>query len=68
MIPSKVLKLEIQKAPYQKAHKMQIGSQELTVSFKGCERQFDWLEVYLVYNKSDKHLKICDSYNVECVA
>ena len=68
MISSKVLKLEIQKAPYQKTYEMQIGSQELTVSFKGCERQFDWLEVCLVYNKSDKHLKICDSYNVECVA
>ena len=28
-------------------------------------RQFDWLEVSLVYDKSDKHTTIYDSYNHE---
>ena len=44
------------------------GSQELTVDFKGCNRQFDWTEVSLIYNKSNKYLTLYDSYNVECAA
>ena len=38
------------------------------VDFKESDRQFDWLEVSLVYDKSDKHLITYDSYNGECVA
>ena len=30
-----------------------------------ANRQFDWIEVSLVYDKSDKHTTIYDSYNVE---
>lgn len=33
--------MEIKKAMYQKNFEMQIGSQEFTVDFKGCDRQFD---------------------------
>ena len=28
-------------------------------------RQVDWIELSLVYDKSDKHTTIYDSYNVE---
>ena len=35
------------------------------MDFKECERQFDWLEDSLAYNKSDKHTSIYDSYNAE---
>ena len=38
------------------------------MDFKGCKRQFDWLEISLVYNKSDKHTTIYDSYNAKCTA
>ena len=55
------------KTPYQKTYEKQIGSQEFTVDFKESDRQFDWLEVSLVYDKSDKHLIIYNSYNGECV-
>ena len=55
------------KTPYQKTYEKQIGSQEFTVDFKESDRQFDWLEVSLVYDKRDKHLIIYDSYNGECV-
>ena len=55
---SKILRMGIQKSPYQKTHKMQVCSQELMVDFKGCDRQFDWLKISLVYDKSDKHLTI----------
>ena len=58
----------IQKSLYQKPYELQAGSQEFTVDFKGCERQFDWLEISLVYDKSDKHLIIYDSYNAEWAA
>lgn len=37
---------------------MQVGSQEFTIDFKGYDRQFDWLGISLVYDKSDKHLII----------
>ena len=29
-------------------------SQEFTVDLKSCGRQFDWLEISLIYDKSDK--------------
>ena len=67
MLSSKVL-MEIQKTPYQKTYKLQAGSQEFTMGFKGCDRQFDWLEISLLYDKSDKHLTIYDSYNAEYTA
>ena len=45
-----------------------MGPEEFTVDFKGCKRQSDWLEISLVYDKSDKHLTIYNSYNAECTA
>ena len=35
---------------------------------KVCERQLDWLKIYLVYDKSDKHTTLYDSYNAKCAA
>ena len=60
--------MRIQKTPYQKTYELQAGSQQLTVDFKGCNRQFDWLEKSLLYDISDKHLTIYDSYNVKYAA
>ena len=68
MLSSKVWKMGIQKTPYQKMYELPAGSQEFTMDFKGCERQFDWLEIYLLYDKSDKQLAIYHSYNAECAA
>ena len=34
----------------------------------GSNRQFDWLEISLVFNKSDKHTSLHDSYNAELAA
>ena len=39
-----------------------------TKKFLGPNRQFDQLEISLVFHKSDNHLTICDSYNVEKAA
>ena len=68
MLSSKVFTMGIQKTPCQKTNELQAGSQEFTVDFKGCDRQFDWLEISLLYDKSDKHLTIYDSYNAEDTA
>ena len=38
------------------------------MDFKGCDRQFDWIEISLLYNQSDKHLTIYSSYSAECAA
>ena len=35
------------------------------IDFLGANRQFDWLELSLVYDKSDKHNAAYDSYDVE---
>ena len=68
MLSSKVLRMGIQKTPYQKTYELKAGSQEITLDFKGSNRQFDWLEISLLYDKSDKHLTIYDSYSAECAA
>ena len=52
--------------PYQKTYEMQATSQGFTGDILDCNRQFDQPEISLVYDKSDKHLTIYDSYNVEC--
>ena len=38
------------------------------MDFKRCERQFDWLKISLVYDKSDKHTTIYDTCNTKCTA
>ena len=58
----------IQKTPFQQTYGLQARSQEFTVDFKGCNRQYDWLEISLLYDKSDKHLTIYYSYNAESPA
>ena len=42
--------------------------QSLTVTFKGAQKQFEWLETLLVYQKSYQHLTIYDSYDLELAA
>ena len=39
MSSSKVLRMGIQKTPYQKTYELQSGSQEFTVDFKGCDQR-----------------------------
>lgn len=58
----------VQKTPLQKTNDMQIGPQSFNINFLGANRQFDWAEISLVYNKSDKHTTINGSYNVEKAA
>ena len=40
----------------------------ININFLGSNRQFDWSKISWVYDKSDKHTTIYDSYNVELAA
>ena len=55
-------------APYQQLFEVNKGIQSLTVTFKGAQRQFEWLEISLVYEKSYQHSTIYDSYDLELAA
>ena len=54
-----------QKTLIQKTYEANIGQDSLDIDFLGANRLFDWIELSLVYDKSDKHTTIHDSYNVE---
>ena len=47
---------------------MSIGTDTINIEFYGSNRQFDWLEISFVYDKSDTHFMIYDSYNLELAA
>ena len=47
---------------------MSVGSDTINVDFLGSNRQFDWLEISLVFDKTDKHTTIYGSSNVELAA
>ena len=51
--------------PLQKAYEISVGSQSFNMDFLESIRQFEWIEISLVFDKSDKHTTIYDSYNVE---
>ena len=68
LFSTKVLRMGVQITPYQKIYELQVGSQDFTVDFQGAKRQFDWIEISLVYDKSDKSLTAYDSYNAECAS
>ena len=57
----------IQKTPFQKTCKINIGSQNFIIDFLRANRQFHWLETPLTFDKSDKHSAFYDSYNVKKV-
>ena len=68
MVSKKILRMRMQKTLLQKIYEISIGQDSIDVEFLGANRQFDLLELSLVYDKSDKHKTIYDSYNHELVA
>ena len=55
---AKVLRMGLQRTPYLKMYELQTGTQDFSVDFIGVNRQFDWIEISLVFDKSDKNLTI----------
>ena len=54
--------------PYQQLFEINKRTQSFTCTFKGVQRQFDWLEISIVYDKSYQHTTIYDSYDLELAA
>lgn len=53
-----------QKTPIEKTQEINVETDLINIDILGANRQFDQLELSLVYDKSDKHTTIYDSYNV----
>ena len=68
MISNQVLRTGIFLTPYQKSYEMVVGAQSKTFTFQNVFRQFAFLEFSLIFDRSDQHLNIFDSYNAEVAA
>ena len=55
-------------SPYQQSFEINVGTQSLKVNFRGLKKQTEWLEIYLVFDKSDQHQTVYESYDVELAA
>ena len=62
------LRQGVLESPYKQEFEVNTGTQDFTCTFKGAQRQFDWLEISLVYDKSYQHTTIYDSYDLELAA
>ena len=60
--------MRAQKTPIQKTYEIQKGSDSLNVEYLGANRQFDWVEISIVPEKSDKHTTIYGNCNREMAA
>ena len=65
LVSESKLRTGIQKTPYQKSYELIAGAQSRTINFNNALKQFSFLEISLLYDRSDKHLSIYDSYNAE---
>ena len=68
MVSKKILRMGAQKTPTQKAYEIQKRSDSLNIEFLAANRQFEWIEISIVPDKSDKHTTIYGSYNREMAA
>ena len=68
MVSKKIIRMGAQKTPIQKTYEIKKGSDSLNIEFLGANRQFDWIEISIVNDKSDKHTTTYDSYNGELAA
>ena len=68
MVSKKIIRMGAQKTPIQKTYEIKQGSDSLNIEFLGANRQLDWIEISIVYDKSDKHTTTYDSYNRELAA
>ena len=68
MISEQVLRTGIKYFPYQKSYELVAGSQSKNFTFTNAFKQFAFLEFSLVFDRSNQHLNIYDSYNAEVAA
>ena len=71
MVSKKILQMGTQKTPLHKTYEINVGQDSIDV--QSANRQFDWIELSLVYNKSDKHTTIynyensCQNYKIYAI-
>ena len=68
MVSKKIIRMGAQKTPIQKTYEIKKGSDSLNIEFVGANRQFDWIEISIVNDKSDTHTAKYDSSNRELAA
>ena len=68
MVSKKIIRIGTKKTPFQKTYEISTGQDSIDIDFLGANKQFHWIELSLVYNKSDQHTTIYDSYNHELAA
>ena len=52
-------------SPYQQLFEINTDAQSFTCNFKGAQRQFDWLEISILYDKYYQHTTIYEIYDLE---
>ena len=65
LILERELRTGIKPMPYQKSYEINTGAQSFVVDFRWVNKQLAFLSVSLVYDKSDQHITVFDSYNIE---
>ena len=68
LVSSRKLRGGLKLFPYRKSYEIVAGGQSKTFTFTNAFKQFEFLEISLVYDSSDQHLTIYNSYNVELAA
>ena len=53
--PGSALRIGVVLSPYQQSFEINVGTQSLKVNFRGLNKQIEWLEISLVFEKSDQH-------------
>ena len=65
MVSKIIVRMGAQKTLLQNIYDINTGTDSLNVEFSGSNRQFEWLEILIVPDRSDEHTTIYDSYNRE---
>ena len=68
MVSENLLRTGIRKTSLQKSYEHVAGAQAKTITFNNTFKQFSFLEISLVFDRSDHHLSIYNSYNSEVAA
>ena len=65
MLSERVLRTGIKPTPYQKSFELVVVTKSRVVNFQAANKQFSFLTISLVYDRSDQHRSVYDSYNTE---
>ena len=63
LISEHALRTGIKPTPYQNSFRLVTGTRSRVVNFTAANKQFSFLAISLVYDRSDQHGSIYDSYN-----